>query len=187
MPFEKEDNIREATLHEVRRFFRNAAEQDWEGRVPAFIDWGRLHGCDGFLVAEHQGRIIGALATASRGMDGSPLPTIANVYVLREFCRNGVGARLLAAAMARLVAAGSPKVFCKAISMAMAPNHRKTSSRVEAMPGVHGGIPRGLAGSLRVAGIGQGPGLAAIEDSLGRAVGWDKQTEAWWAVGRGKW
>ena len=120
MPFEKEDTVREATINEVGGFFRNASERDWDGSVPPFIDWGRLLGCDGFSVAEYQGQVIGAVATSSKGMDGSTLPTIANVYVQREFCQKGVGARLLVDAMERLLAAGSSKVFCKAITRAMA-------------------------------------------------------------------
>ncbi len=114
-----EDRIREAAIHEVRRFFGNASERDWDGLVPPFIDWGRLRDCDGFTVAEYQGEIIGAIATSSQGMDGSTLPTIANVYVLRDFGRRGVGARLLAAALERLLAAGSPKAFCKVVTSAM--------------------------------------------------------------------
>jgi GNAT superfamily N-acetyltransferase len=53
-------------------------------------------------------------------MDGSSLPTIANVYVLPDFSRRGVGTRLLVNAMQRLLASGSPKAFCKAITKAMA-------------------------------------------------------------------
>jgi N-acetylglutamate synthase-like GNAT family acetyltransferase len=119
MPFEQEDRIREATVNEVGWFFRNASEQDWDGIVPPFIDWGRLPDCDGFVVAEYEGEVIGAIATSSKGMDGSTLPTIANVYVLRDFGRRGVGARLLAAAMERLLAAGSPRAFCKVVTNAM--------------------------------------------------------------------
>jgi len=119
MPFEKEDRIRQSTVSEVRRFFRSASERDWDGIVPPFIDWGRLHDCDGFTVAEYQGEVIGAIATSSRGMDGSSLPTIANVYVMREFCKKGVGFRLLLEALQRLLATGSPKAFCKAITKAM--------------------------------------------------------------------
>jgi hypothetical protein len=119
MPFEREDKIREATINEVGWFFRNAAERDWDGIVPPFIDWGRLLGCDGFSVAEYQGDVIGAVATSSKGMDGSTLPTIANVYVLRDFGQRGVGARLLVDAMECLLAAGSPKSFCKVVTNAM--------------------------------------------------------------------
>ena len=86
-----EVRIREAADHEVRQFFRDAAERDWDGLVPPFIDWGRLHDCDGFTVAENQGEIIGAIATASQGMDGSTLPTIANVYVLRNSAAGALG------------------------------------------------------------------------------------------------
>ncbi len=120
MPFEKEDRIREAAIDEVGRFFRSASERDWDGVVPPFIDWGRLHDCDGFSVAEYRGKVIGAVATSSKGMDGSSLPTIANVYVRPDFSRRGVGTRLLVDAMQRLLASGSPKAFCKAITKAMA-------------------------------------------------------------------
>ncbi len=119
MAFEKEDRIREATIEEVRRFFQEASERDWDGMVPPFIDWGRLRGCDGFFVAEHQGAIIATIATASQGMDGSTLPTIANVYVARGFCRKGVGTRLLAYATQRLLALGTSRIFCKAVTRAM--------------------------------------------------------------------
>jgi len=125
MPFEKEDRIREATMHEVGRFFQNAAERDWDGMVPPFIDWGRLHDCDGFIVAEYEGEIIGAVATSSQGMDGSTLPTIANVYVLRDFRRKGAGFRLLLDALKRLLGSGSSKAFCKAVSQAMMKNIEK--------------------------------------------------------------
>ncbi len=125
MPFEKEDRIREATSSDVGRFFRQASQRDWEGIVPPFIDWGRLHDCDGFSIAEYQGEIVGAIATSSKGMDGSTLPTIANVYVLRDFRRKGVGFRLLLDAMNRLLAAGSRKAFCKAITKAMMKNLEK--------------------------------------------------------------
>ena len=118
MAFEKEDRIREATSNDVARFFRKASGGDWDGIEPPFIDCGRLHACDGFLVAEYGGEVIGAVATSSKGMDGSNLPTIANLYVLRDFTRKGVGSRLLAAALeSRLW--GIPKVFCKAITPGM--------------------------------------------------------------------
>ena len=118
MPFEKEDRIREATPNDVRWFFRKASDKDWSGIEPPFIDRGRLVYCDGFLVAEYGSEVIGAVATSSKGMDGSDLPTIANVYVLADFTRKGVGSRLLVAAMQRLLP-GIPKVFCKAITPGM--------------------------------------------------------------------
>ena len=118
MPFEKEDRIREATANDVRWFFRKASDKDWSGIEPPFIDRGRLVYCDRFLVAEYEGNVIGAVATSSQGMDGSTLPTIANVYVLGDFTRKGVGSRLLVAAMEQLLP-GVPKVFCKAITPGM--------------------------------------------------------------------
>ena len=98
--------------------FAGPRRRDWDGVEPPFIDCGRLRDCDGFLVAEYGGEVIGAIATSSKGMDGSTLPTIVNVYVLSDFTRKGVGSRLLAAAMQRLLA-GIPKVFCKAITPGM--------------------------------------------------------------------
>ena len=52
-------------------------------------------------------------------MDGRALPTIANLYVMRDFTHRGVGLRLLIHAMKRLLAPGTPKVFCKAITPGM--------------------------------------------------------------------
>ena len=130
MSFEKEDRIREATRNEVGLFFRKASERDWNGIEPPFIDCGRLISCDGFLVAEHGSEVIGAIATSSRGMDGSKLPTIANVYVLADFTRKGVGPRLLVAAMECLLS-GIPKVFCKAITTGMVNTINKLASELK--------------------------------------------------------
>jgi GNAT superfamily N-acetyltransferase len=130
MPFEKEDRIRESTRSDVAWFFRNASARDWDGIEPPFIDCGRLRDCDGFLVAEYGGEVIGAIATSLKGMDGSNLPTIANLYVLRDFMRNGVGSRLLVAAMECLLA-GIPKVFCKAITPGMTNTINKLPSGIK--------------------------------------------------------
>lgn len=130
MPFEKEDRIRRATYIEVGHFFRKASERDWNGIEPAFIDCGRLADCDGFLVAEYAGEVIGAIATSAKGMDGSRLPTIANVYVLSDFTRKGVGPRLLLAAM-ELLMSGVPEVFCKAITAGMVKAINKLPSELK--------------------------------------------------------
>ena len=119
MPFEKEDTIRDATKNDVGRFFRKASNKDCNGIEPAFVNCERLDDCDGFFVAEYASEVIGAVATSSKGMDGSALPTIANLYVLLDFTRKGVGYRLLVTAMRRLLASGTPKVFCKAITPGM--------------------------------------------------------------------
>jgi hypothetical protein len=118
MPFESECTIREASRSDVKWFFRKASARDWDGVEPPFIDCGRLQDCDGFLVAEYGGEVIGAIVTSSKGMDGSSLPTIANVYVLSDFARKGVGSRLLVAAMKSLLR-GVPKAFCRAVTPAM--------------------------------------------------------------------
>ena len=119
MPFEKEDTIREATKNEVGWFFRNAAKRDWYQTEPPFIDCARLDYCDGFLVAEYGGEVIGAVATSSKGMDDRTLPTIANLYVFDDFTHRGVGLRLLIYSMERLLASGASKVFCTAITPGM--------------------------------------------------------------------
>ena len=106
-------------MNEVGWFSRNASKLDWRGIEPPFIHSDRVEDCDGFWVAEYQGKIIGAIATTSKGMDGSPLPTIANLYVLREFTQKGVGLRLLICAMKHLIAAGNLQLYLKATTDAM--------------------------------------------------------------------
>ena len=96
-------------MNEVGHFFREADEQHVIG-----FDWYPVSDCDGFAVAEQQTRIVGAVATSSKGgIHGCPLPTVAFLFVLPDFERKGIGRRLLLYAMDHLLAE-CPQVYCRA-------------------------------------------------------------------------
>ena len=112
--FSTEDRIREGTKEEVWRFYSDNS--------PFVVDYDvAMPDCDGFLVAEYQGRIIGAVAMASHGLrEDLASPTIAVILVLPAFRRHRVATRLFVHALKRLLLEpDASEVFCNAVSVEM--------------------------------------------------------------------
>lgn len=106
-------------LQEVHSFGEQASNSLYEqDRLVEFDPWTiiceHLNECDEAIVAECDGRIIGASTLAFNGIGPNRMPILQGVYVLDKFRDHGVGLRLTELAMERFIEMRKTPVYCSA-------------------------------------------------------------------------
>jgi len=104
-------------LQEVYSFAKQASKSLHEqGQLEDYDPWTiiceHLAECDEAIVAECDGRIVGASTLAFNGIGQNRMPILQGVYVLDIFRGRGVGLRLTELAMERFIEMRKTPVYC---------------------------------------------------------------------------
>ncbi len=108
-------SIRDGSLDEMVALYREIAILEGGSLdVERARNW--FAQSDRFLVAVHDGKVIGGVSFSTTGFLGKNMPILDFVNVLRPYYRSGIGTTLCVSAISELVEKGFSSIHCTTLS-----------------------------------------------------------------------
>jgi GNAT superfamily N-acetyltransferase len=108
--------VRAGSIDELLDVFSAISRENAGGRFNRDRMRAHFSECDGFLVAECNDKLVGAISFSTTGMRGKVGPILDSAAVRREYLRRGIGTQLCVRAIAELASKGHLPIYCAPIS-----------------------------------------------------------------------